>query len=302
MTRIAGVPARIAWVWRDGLPSDPKAPAVPAGVDGLLVRAANGTGYTGSGGFSYRASYAAWAARAGAAHCGAWTWLGPPTSSDGRAAADALHTAAPAAPYYVADVEGALSRGQATAFVRRLAELAPGRPVGFSSYPTRAQAVRFGVPWDELVDVCQFSAPQVYWPAQRAQLAQVLLDHHRSSGAALPVHVAVSPTDDPGGWLTIAREGVGRLAGTSVWRLGLPGALGWMRSLPVPSAPAPAPAPKPRPRPVARTYTVRAGDTLSGIAGRLHVAGGWQSLYRLNRTVIGANPNLIRAGQVLRLP
>ena len=48
-------------------------------------------------------------------------------------------------------------------------------------------------------------------------------------------------------------------------------------------------------------YTVRAGDTLSAIATRLHVAGGWQALYQLNRAVIGDNPNVIKPGMVLRI-
>jgi nucleoid-associated protein YgaU len=45
-------------------------------------------------------------------------------------------------------------------------------------------------------------------------------------------------------------------------------------------------------------YTVRAGDTLSGIAQSLDVAGGWQELYGLNRHII-TNPDLIYPGQHL---
>jgi LysM repeat protein len=45
-------------------------------------------------------------------------------------------------------------------------------------------------------------------------------------------------------------------------------------------------------------YTVVPGDTLSGIAQRFHVAGGWQALYQRNRDKI-ADPNLIFPGQVL---
>jgi hypothetical protein len=52
----------------------------------------------------------------------------------------------------------------------------------------------------------------------------------------------------------------------------------------------------------AGTYTVRAGDTLSGIAAQLQIAGGWPALYELNRSVIGPDPNLILPGQVLQLP
>jgi len=50
-----------------------------------------------------------------------------------------------------------------------------------------------------------------------------------------------------------------------------------------------------------RSYGVRPGDTLSGIAARFDVAGGWQALWRLNRAHL-PNPNLIRVGQVLALP
>jgi hypothetical protein len=50
-----------------------------------------------------------------------------------------------------------------------------------------------------------------------------------------------------------------------------------------------------------KVYTVRRGDTLSGIAARRHVAGGWQKLYRINQRTIGSNPGLIRPGQRLAL-
>lgn len=50
-----------------------------------------------------------------------------------------------------------------------------------------------------------------------------------------------------------------------------------------------------------RTYTVRQGDTLSEIAGRLGIAD-WRKLYEANKRVIGPDPDLIRPGQVLTLP
>ncbi|MFR0356463.1 transglycosylase family protein [Streptomyces sediminimaris] len=46
-------------------------------------------------------------------------------------------------------------------------------------------------------------------------------------------------------------------------------------------------------------YTVRPGDTLSRIAARHGTT--WQQLYAANRTVIGADPDLIVPGQQLRL-
>jgi resuscitation-promoting factor RpfA len=44
-------------------------------------------------------------------------------------------------------------------------------------------------------------------------------------------------------------------------------------------------------------YTVRPGDTLSEIAARHDVPGGWPALYQRNRQVIGGNPHLIFPGQ-----
>jgi LysM repeat protein len=49
-------------------------------------------------------------------------------------------------------------------------------------------------------------------------------------------------------------------------------------------------------------YVVRSGDTLSGIAGKRDIPGGWQNLYRMNKKTIGSNPGLIHPGQRLQLP
>jgi LysM repeat protein len=50
-----------------------------------------------------------------------------------------------------------------------------------------------------------------------------------------------------------------------------------------------------------QTYTVRGGDSLSKIAQRLGISN-WRDLYNLNKSLIGANPNYIRPGQVLNIP
>ncbi|MGP7999925.1 MAG: phage tail tip lysozyme [Streptosporangiaceae bacterium] len=51
-----------------------------------------------------------------------------------------------------------------------------------------------------------------------------------------------------------------------------------------------------------RSYTVRTGDTLSGIAQRFYGhAGDWPYLYRINRGTV-SDPNLIYTGEVLRVP
>ncbi len=49
------------------------------------------------------------------------------------------------------------------------------------------------------------------------------------------------------------------------------------------------------------TYTLEPGDTLSTVAGKLGVEGGWQSLADANMDTI-ANPDLVFSGQVLQLP
>lgn len=65
---------------------------------------------------------------------------------------------------------------------------------------------------------------------------------------------------------------------------------------PAPAKPAPAPAkPAPAPKPAGRTYTVQAGDTLSGIAAKLGVPTSAISGYR------SGNPNLIYPGEVLKI-
>ena len=62
-----------------------------------------------------------------------------------------------------------------------------------------------------------------------------------------------------------------------------------------------AAAPKTVARPISR-YAVRPGDTLSGIAARFAVRGGWPALYAANRSQIGSDPDVIRPGTVLVLP
>ena len=75
----------------------------------------------------------------------------------------------------------------------------------------------------------------------------------------------------------------------------------WMKyASPSGKAPAPAPAPKPKPAPKpapAKTVTVKAGDTLSGIAAAHGTS--WQELQRINGI---PDANKIYPGQVLRLP
>lgn len=53
---------------------------------------------------------------------------------------------------------------------------------------------------------------------------------------------------------------------------------------------------------VTPTYTVKPGDTLWAIAQHtMHNPLDWHHIYQMNLHTIGGNPNLIHAGQVLRL-
>ncbi|MCC9194737.1 LysM peptidoglycan-binding domain-containing protein [Arthrobacter sp. zg-Y916] len=68
------------------------------------------------------------------------------------------------------------------------------------------------------------------------------------------------------------------------------------------AAPVPAPvAEVPAPALSGETYTVQAGDTLSGIAEKLGIEGGWPALYAANADTI-IHPDLILTGQVIQLP
>ncbi|MDP4098987.1 LysM peptidoglycan-binding domain-containing protein [Paenibacillus sp. P96] len=52
-----------------------------------------------------------------------------------------------------------------------------------------------------------------------------------------------------------------------------------------------------------KSYTVKSGDSLSKIAKlELGDSSKWQSIYTLNKKIIGTNPNAIKPGQKLVLP
>lgn len=212
------IPRRLGWVWRTA--PEP----LPPGLEAMLVRAANATSTKGSGGFDYAANYRAWKRLLGPRVL-PWTWLGPPASADGIAAAEVLAAAAPGELLYVVDIEGSLPDTEVVAFANRLRALVPGALLGFSSFPTRAQASSHGVPWDACVAAFDLGLPQVYFPQQRAELARVVADH-RGRG----VHVAVSPGDDPG-WAVAAGAGITQYLGASLWRHGLDQFSAWARQL-----------------------------------------------------------------------
>ena len=69
-----------------------------------------------------------------------------------------------------------------------------------------------------------------------------------------------------------------------------------------PSAPSQAPATSAPAHAAMQTYTVQAGDTLSGIAKRLlGNANSYMEIFNANRDVL-TNPDMIKPGQVLKIP
>src|ERR1700753_3400451 len=76
-----------------------------------------------------------------------------------------------------------------------------------------------------------------------------------------------------------------------------------LTSFTVASATAQAPATTQAPATApARSYVVQPGDTLSAIAARFGVRGGWPALYAANRSRIGTKPDELGVGLVLDAP
>ena len=84
------------------------------------------------------------------------------------ASADALAAIAPGQRVYVVEVGPDTPPAQVTAFAARLRQREPIAALGFSTWPTRAEAEMAAVPWDACVDAFDFGLPQVCTPAQRA--------------------------------------------------------------------------------------------------------------------------------------
>ncbi len=203
------VPAgQIAWVWTEP-PSD------LTGFDGALVKVADGGSNTSGNGFPYLPNWAAWHRRHPRVPLGAWSFVYPTT--DPARGARALASAGGAA-YYCLDVEDyqGATVGWRTidALVAALRQLDPGKPIGFSTYATRAQAMDHQVPWDTCLRVCDFSSPQVYYGYQLDQLAQAVRD-----AKGKPVLTSLSPADSPARWDDAARAELDRAGTVVYWRL-----------------------------------------------------------------------------------
>ncbi|NUS24646.1 MAG: LysM peptidoglycan-binding domain-containing protein [Streptomyces sp.] len=51
-----------------------------------------------------------------------------------------------------------------------------------------------------------------------------------------------------------------------------------------------------------RMHTVKAGDTLSGLARKYGVQGGWRALYEANKAIVGRYPDRLNVGTLLVIP
>lgn len=51
-----------------------------------------------------------------------------------------------------------------------------------------------------------------------------------------------------------------------------------------------------------RMHTVKPGDTLSAIARKYGVPGGWRALYEANKDMIGSDPDRLNVGTLLVIP
>ena len=105
-------------------------------------------------------------------------------------------------------------------------------------------------------------------------------------------------------------ERVLKVQGWKAWptcsaRLGLSGKSGSIASPGAKATSTKAPSVKTAPKASAprsgATYTVRSGDTMSKIAAKFGVRGGWKKLAAANTSTV-RNPNLIFPGQKLRIP
>jgi hypothetical protein len=253
------LPRTAAWVWHGE-------PRSIFGLDAVFVRCASGTSGTASSGFSYADNFRAWMLARGPAVI-PWSWFGPPHSANGVDSAEFLASIAPGQQVYVVEVGPGTPPDQVAAFAARLRQREPIAAIGFSTWPTRAEAEQAAVPWDACVDAFDFGLPQVCTPAQRQLLVRddspVVVDM-----AGKPIHVAVFPDADPN-WAESARVGIDDHAGASAFSVEQSSFATWRRQLGAlgegrPELPPP-PAPPPEPEPVLRSPVAAPQETLTPV-------------------------------------
>jgi hypothetical protein len=215
------LPRTAAWVWHGE-------PRSIFGLEAVFVRCASGTSGQAASGFSFADNFRSWLRARGPAVI-PWSWFGPPHGADGVACADALSSIAHGQRVYVVEIGPETPPAQVAAFAARLRQREPIAALGFSTWPTRAEAEQAAVPWDACVDAFDFGLPQVCTPAQRelllAEASPVVEDM-----AGKPIHVATFPDADPG-WVESARLGVADHAGASAFSVEQSSFSTWRRQL-----------------------------------------------------------------------
>ena len=222
---------RILWVWEDTVPTD-----WPAGYDTVMVKAFDGKATRNSAGFSWEDNFLAWSQWFGMEKVAAW---GVAYKQDGDLLGADMALPLARAPWVVLDIEDwggqAWTDAELTAVVHGFTSRLPGKGVGYSSYPTRAQCAAHGINQALLDELCDFSMPQVYYDYQAAQLATVWADHRHP-------HVTVSPANY-GHWDTLALDVERKTGVVAFWRMGVAGWEQWGQDVPAGLPPAPPPGP-----------------------------------------------------------
>lgn len=225
----------IAMVWEEAPPKQ-----WPDHYTGVCVKVCDGRAYQSAQRFSWSDNYAAWVERFGQERVGAWAVAYP---QDGQALGEVIAKVAPHTGYVVLDVEdfGGIrwSPQSITAICEGVKHHYPHAPVGYSTYPTRAQAAEHHIDQATLDRLCDFSAPQVYFPYQRDAIATIDRDNRHASWI-------VAPGDDPH-WDASVKASLVRSGRVFYWRAGLSGWEGWpaKTAAAIPVTPEPAPAPDP---------------------------------------------------------
>ena len=120
-----------------------------------------------------------------------------------------------------------------------------------------------------------------------------------SRAAQTTVGERVLASQGPGAWPVCGR---GLLTRTAALARVQPVAHPTRRATPVEALRGLAPAAPLRRGSVHVVHVVVSGDSLSMLASRARLAGGWKTLYAANKRVIGSNPDIIRVQARLHVP
>lgn len=156
------------------------------------------------------------------------------------------------------------------------------------------QAVTADIPWGKIVECESSGNPRATNGTHFGLLQFDLATWVSVGGAGNPMNASVEEQLARGRTLAERRGTQPWLASRHCWG-------GSTDTTPAVTAPAARPAPV-NVAPswaAAGDYTVRPGDTLSGLAAVRHTS--WQAIYEANRAAIGGNPHLIFPGLHLRL-